>query len=182
MKTRRSQFRRHARRLLGSDRGSAAVEFSIIAPVLILLMAGAFEIGRALQSVQTVNKLASQFAIAWADCTDEPVTACQAEMVQYTNSATIANLAPQLSNPVTLQMYQITSTSGAPTVQYTYPVGTVPTAAQISAAQQVLTSPGQSGVIVTVSYTYQMAIFTGLLSKVIPSTIPMSYTVVQMKA
>jgi Flp pilus assembly protein TadG len=180
-----SRLRRLAKHLVRSDRGAAAVEFSIIAPVLILLMAAAFEIGRALQSVQAVNKLASQFAIAWADCTDEPVGTCgpSGELKQYTNdtAVAVANLAPQLSNTVTLQMFQVTMAGTTPTVVYSYPTGASLTAAQVAAAQSVLTS-GQSGVVVTVSYSYQMAIFTSFLSHIIPSTIPMNYTVAQLKA
>jgi Flp pilus assembly protein TadG len=165
-----------------SQSGVAAVEFALIAPVLILLMAGSFEIGRALQSVQAVNKLASQYAIAWADCTDEPAGTCNTELSQYTNANAIANLAPQLSNTVTLQMFQVTMSGTTPTVVYSYPTGGTLTSTQIAAAQSVLQTSGQSGVIVTVSYTYKIAIFSGVLANLVPTTIPMTYTIAQLKA
>jgi Flp pilus assembly protein TadG len=184
-----SRVRRAFRSFGRSQGGVAAAEFALIAPTLILLMACAFEVGRALQSVQAVNKLASQYAIAWADCTDEPAGTCggtgstpTGELAQYANTNAIANLAPQLNaSAVTLQMFQVTMSGTTPTVVHGYPGGTL-TATQIAAAQSVLQTSGQSGVIVTVSYTYRIAVFSSLLANLVPATIPMTYTIAQLKA
>jgi hypothetical protein len=54
-------------------------------------------------------------------------------------------------------------------------------ATQIADAQAQLTN-GQSGVVVTVNYTYTVSVFPGALSGIIPASFPMSFTVVQLKA
>ena len=71
--------------------------------------------------------------------------------------------------------------SGAPQVSYAYPSGSALTAAQSAAASAVLTN-GQTGVVVTVSYTYTLDVFPGVLNGLVPSSIPLSYTVAQLKA
>jgi len=166
---------------MASRAGSAAIEFAMVAPVLILMSAGVYEVGRAFQSVSAANKLASQYAVAWADCSDLPTGTCNTELGIYDTSSAMTNLAPQLINTVGLKMFQVTMTAGAPTVTYSYPAGSSLTGAQTSAATSTLTN-GQKGVIVTVSYTHTLDIFSGVLSGIVPASIPMSYTVVQLKA
>jgi Flp pilus assembly protein TadG len=164
-----------------SRRGNAAIEFALIAPVLVVMAAGVYEVGRAFQSLSSVNKLASQYAIAWADCADLPAGTCNTELGIYDTTSAIKNLAPQLSNDVTLQMFQVTMSGSTPTVNYSYPSSGTLSAAQTSAAASTL-SNGQRGVIVTVSYTHTLDIFSGVLHDIVPPSIPMSYTVVQLKA
>jgi Flp pilus assembly protein TadG len=169
-------------RFLRSARGIAAVEFAIIAPIVIIIMGGLYEVGCAFQSLTAVNELASQYAISWADCSDNPVGTCNTEMSLYTPVAAIDNVAPQLAaagGTVTVQMFQVTMSGTTPTV--TYPSGSTLSAAQILAAQTAFTS-GQTGVIVTVSYTYKLVLFPNLLSGIIPATFPMTFTVAQLKA
>jgi Flp pilus assembly protein TadG len=169
------------RKWRASRAGSSAVEFALLAPILLVMMGGAWEIGRIIQCMSTANKIASQYAIVWADCTDQPSGACQTEMAMYDSSYTTQNIAPQLANKATLQMFQVAMVGTTPTVTYAYPSGQALSAAQTTAAQNMLTS-GQNGVIVTVTYTYSLSLFSGILSGIVPSSIPINYTVVQLKA
>ncbi|HVY35485.1 MAG TPA: TadE family protein [Caulobacteraceae bacterium] len=165
-----------------SRRGSAAVEFAIISPIMILILAGLYEVGSAFQSLTAVNELASQYAISWADCSDNPAGTCNTEIGLYSPTAAISNVAPQLTAAnVTLKMFQVTMSGTTPTVTYSYPSSSTLNATQTAAAQASLTS-GQTGVIVTVNYTYTVSVFPVALSGVIPASFPMSFTVVQLKA
>jgi Flp pilus assembly protein TadG len=164
-----------------SHAGNSAIEFAMIAPVLLAMSAGVYELGRAFQSLSAANKLASQYAIAWADCADLPAGTCNTELGIYDTSSAMKNIAPQLTNTITLQMFQVTMSGSTPTVTYSYPNGGALSSAQTSAAATTLSS-GQKGVIVTVKYTHTLDIFSGVLSGIVPSSIPMSYTVVQLKA
>ena len=175
-------MRRRARVGFGASRsGSAAVEFAFIAPVLILLGAGVFELTRAFQARGAIDKLASQYAITYADCVDSPAGACNTELSSFDAAASLKNLEPLLVHPITLQMFQVVMNNSTPQVTYAYPSGGSLTSAQSTAASNVLTS-GQTGVVVTVSYTYTLDIFPGVLNGIVPSSIPMSYTVAQLKA
>jgi Flp pilus assembly protein TadG len=174
---------RAPRRSLKRDQGGAvAVEFAVIAPMVIVILAGLYELGHAFQTLTAVNGLAAQYAISWADCQDNPTGTCQTEMGLYTTTSAIGNLAPQLTAAnVSVQMFQVTMSGTTPNVTYKYPTAATLTASQTTAAQQSLSS-GQTGVVVTVAYTYNVSIFPGVLSGLVPSTIPMSYTVVQLKS
>jgi hypothetical protein len=91
-------------------------------------------------------------------------------------------LAPQITAAnVSLEMFQVTMSGTTPSVTYSYPNGTGLNASQTTAAQNYFTS-GQNGVIVTVVYTYNVVVFPGVLSGLIPSSFPMSFTVCQLKA
>ena len=173
---------RFHRRFARSRRGSAAVEFAIIAPIVLVILGGLYEVGHAFQTLAAVNELASQYAISWADCSDNPAGTCNTEISLYSPSNAIGNVAPQLTAAsVTLQMFQVTMSGTTPSVTYAYPSGAGLTAAQTTAAQAAFTS-GQTGVIVTVNYTYNVTVFPGVLSGVIPASFPMSFTVTQLKA
>lgn len=170
------------RRFLRSRGGSTAVEFAIIAPIVIVILGGLYEVGHAFQSLSAVNELATQYAISWADCADNPAGTCNTEIGLYSPAAAIGNVAPQLTAAnVTLQMFQVTMSGTTPGVTYAYPSGAALSAAQTTAAQTAFTS-GQTGVIVTVSYTYNVTVFPGVLSGIIPASFPMSFTVAQLKA
>jgi Flp pilus assembly protein TadG len=168
------------RRWLKSARGSAAVEFAFIAPIVIVILGGLYEVGCAFQALTAVNELASQYAISWADCLDNPAGTCNTEMNLYKPAAAIGNVAPQLTAAnTTVQMFQVTMNGTTPSV--TYPSGSTLNAVQTLAAQNAFLS-GQTGVIVTVSYTYTVSLFPGVLSGIIPANFPMNFTVAQVKA
>ena len=171
------------RRFLGQERGVAAVEFALLAPVLIVMLGGLYEAGAAFQAMTAANGLASQYAISWADCQDNPLTTCQTEMnTLYAPTAAISNVAPQLvAANVKLQMFQVNMNGTTPTPTYSYSSsgGATMSAAQTAAAQASLTS-GQNGVVVTVTYTYTVSM-PGLVG-IFPASFPMTFTVVQLKA
>jgi len=60
-----------------SRSGTAAIEFAFILPVLLMMFAGVVEAGRLFQVYDATNRLATQYAIVLADCSDipEPATA-----------------------------------------------------------------------------------------------------------
>ena len=169
-------------RFLRDRRAAAGVEFAFIVPVMLLMTAGVYEIGRIFQSQSAANKIASQYAIAYADCVDLPAGTCKTELSLYTSTYGLKNLAPELTNATTIQLFQVAMSGTTPNVTYSYPNGASLTPAQSTAASNVLTD-GQSGVIVTVNYTYTMDMFPSALSKTtLPASWNFAYTVVQLKA
>lgn len=165
-----------------ADRGTAAIEFAIVVPVLILLVGGIAEIGRAFQIYNNVNRLAAQYAIAWSDCTDVPAGACSTELLTYSSSATIKNIVPALKPAsLALGMFQVQMNGTTPAVVYAYPVGTTLTSAEIAAAQSTLKA-GQSGIVVTASYSHQLEYFKSAMEPILGNPVTMTYTVVQLKS
>jgi Flp pilus assembly protein TadG len=61
-----SRTRRGLCRLLGSERGTAVVEFALVAPILFLLVFGILDFGRALNYYNDITQLAGQGARAAA--------------------------------------------------------------------------------------------------------------------
>jgi Flp pilus assembly protein TadG len=162
--------------------GTAAVEFAIVLPVMIALAGGSFELGRAFQAYDATNRLATQYAFVWADCSDSPVGTCLTELSTYTPSASLANIAPQLiTSNISLRMFQVTAAQSSVNVVYAYPGGQSMTAAEQAAALAVLNN-GQSGVVVSISYVHSLLAFTTLMSPIIGSSYTMAFTVVQVKA
>jgi Flp pilus assembly protein TadG len=56
--------RRRLRQLVGSERGTAVVEFALVAPILFLLVFGILDFGRALNYYNDITQLAGQGARA----------------------------------------------------------------------------------------------------------------------
>jgi Flp pilus assembly protein TadG len=170
------------RRFARSRTATAAVEFAIVVPVMLTMMGGGFELGRAFQAYNAANRLATQYAFTWADCSDSPAGTCLTEINTYTPAATLTNIAPQLTAAnISLRMFQVTVNGANVNTVYAYPTGATPTAAEKTAATSTLTN-GQTGVIVSVSYVYNLMVFSTLMSPVIGSSYTMAFTVVQMKA
>jgi Flp pilus assembly protein TadG len=173
------------RRLLaafGADRRAVvAIEFAIIAPVMLLLAGGVFEIGSLLHANAAVNRLAMQYAVSFANCSDTSAGACQTELNQYATTAALGNIAPQLSSAlVTLSMAQVTMNGTSPTIEYASPTGLTLSAAQTAALQAAVAS-GQAGVVVTVTYKYSPLVFTTLMAPYIGSSFTLTYTAAQLK-
>jgi Flp pilus assembly protein TadG len=166
------------RRWLRSDRATAALEFGLTVPTLLLFIGGIVEFGRAFQVYAVVNRLAAQYAIVWADCSDPSNTGvCSTEMTNYTAANAIANIAPQLvASRLTLQMFQVLMSGTTPTIVYAYPTG-----ATLSTAQATLSS-GQSAVIVTASYSHTLVYFSALMTPFLGSHLTPAYTIVQLKS
>ncbi len=172
---------RSCRKLWMSRQAAAASEFALILPIILFLFAAVIEFGRLFQVYAATNRVAAQFAIAWADCSDDPAGTCQTELGAYTASYTLANIAPQLDpTKLTLTMFQVTMSGTTATVVYAYPSGASLSAAQTSAAQANFAS-GQTGVIVSASYVHTLDFFGNLISPYLGSYLTPSYTVAQLK-
>ena len=81
-----------ARKFLESRSATAAVEFAVLVPVMLGMAGGGFELGRAFQAYNAANRLATQYAFVWSDCSDSPAGICLTELSTYTPSA--PNVAP----------------------------------------------------------------------------------------
>lgn len=170
------------RKLLGERAGTAAVEFAVIAPVMIALAAGSVELGNAFQVYNAANRLATQYAFTWADCSDSPAGTCLTELSGFTSSSSLANIAPQLvTASISLRMFQVTVAGNNVNVVYAYPTGQTLTAAETTAATSTLTN-GQSGVVVSISYVHTLLAFQTLMTPIIGSSFTTAFTVVQVKA
>jgi Flp pilus assembly protein TadG len=169
-------------KLWASRRAAAASEFALILPVILLMFAAIVEFGAIFQVYAAVNRVATQFAIAWADCSDSPAGTCQTELNTYTASYTIANIAPQLTaTSLTLTMFEVQMSGTTPTVVYAYPSGATMSAAQTVAAQTSFSS-GQTGVVVTASYVHTLQFFTTLMTPFLGGNLTPTYTVAQLKS
>jgi Flp pilus assembly protein TadG len=173
------------RRLMApfSDRrGFAAVEFALLAPVIIVIIAGITEFGRIYVVYNTVNRIATQYAISWADCSDSPVGTCSTEMSLYTPSYALGNVAPQIkASGLTLQMFQVTMGATSPTVVYAYPTGGSLSTAQTNLIKATFTN-GQSAVLVTATYAHTLAFFPKSMTALLGSLLAPSYTALQLKS
>ncbi len=167
--------------LAAHRRGTAAVEFAAVAPIMVLLVGAIFEIGSLLRANAVVNRLVMQYAISYADCSDTSTGVCGTEVAEYGTSAALANIAPQLTAAnLTLDMAQVKMNGTTPTVEYSYPSGLTLTSAQIAALQATVAS-GQTGVVVTATYPYQLLVFSTLMAPFIGTNFSFSYTAAQLK-
>ena len=157
------------------------MEFALIAPLLLLLAGAIVEFGMVFKAYNATDRLAAQYAISWADCSDLPAGTCQTELATYTAAATISNVAPQLiAANVTLQMFQVRMAGSTPVVIYAYPSGGTLSSQQVTAAQGILQA-GQLGVVVTATYQHSLNLFSALMTSYLSSKLRPSYTVVQLK-
>lgn len=101
-------------RFIGSTDGVAGIEFTIVAPILVLLLLGFYDAGTALA---IYNK--TRFATATlAQITNQYTTIHDTDMTQILG-ATTAVLAPYSGTPATSNVSQIAiSASGAATVSW----------------------------------------------------------------
>ena len=139
-----------------SARGTAVIEFTLVVPIMMVLVAAIAEFGLILDVYNQTDRLATQYAIAWAACSDDGVQACKGELPTYASPSTIGNVAPRLTPAnVVLQMHEVSMAGAVPASIYAYPTGSAPSPDQVAAARSVL-SDKQVGVIVTVAYTHTL--------------------------
>ena len=174
-------MRRFLPYFLKSRRGNAAIEFAFTLPVILLLIGGIVEFGRAFQVYGAVNRLATRYAIAWADCSDSPTGTCNTELAMYTSPIAMQNLVPQLTNAITLRMIEVQMAGTTPTVLYASPVGATLNATELPIALSAIAS-GQTGVVVTVGYTHTLIFFQTLMAPILGATRTISYSVAQLKS
>jgi Flp pilus assembly protein TadG len=160
---------------------TAAIEFAFIVPILLMMFAGVVEFGRLFQVYDATNRLATQYAIVYADCSDNPVGACGTELAALGSTTTFANIVPQLqTSQLSVSIFQVSMSGTTPTVIYAYPTGATLSASQVAAAQGTLAN-GQAGVVVTATYNHTLQFFQTLMSPYLASALTASYTVVQLK-
>lgn len=161
--------------------GSVSVEFALLASVLLTLSAGTVEFGRCLQMYRAVNRIATQYAIVWADCVDTPTGTCNTELAAYASQNTLSNIAAELTTAsISVRMLQVYMSGATPTVTYSYPTGASLTTAERTIATGLLADT-QSGVIVTGSYTHTVSFFPHVMGALLAPLLTPSFTVAQMK-
>ena len=166
---------------MSGRRGSVAVEFALVAPLLLTLAGGIVELGGALRAYAAVNRLAMQYAISFADCSDTSSGVCQTELNQYVTSFMTGNIAPMLTPAnLVVSMSQVLMNGTTPTVEYQSTGSPALSAAQTTALQAAVPS-GQTGVVDTVTYQYSLLVFATLMTPIIGSSFNISYTVAQLK-
>jgi Flp pilus assembly protein TadG len=175
------------RRVIGDRRATSALEFAIIAPVMLLLGGGIVEVGALLRAYASVHRVAMQYALSWADCPEGVIglAGCASELTSYTSLSSIANLAPALTPAkLDLEMVEFTmSVLNLPTVVLSNPGAALATTlSSLTASLQSVVPAGSSGVVVKVSYPYSLMFFSTLMAPVIGSTFTISYSVTQLKA
>ncbi len=157
------------------------VEFALVAPLLLTLAGGIVELGAVLRAYAAVNRLAMQYAVSFADCSDNSTGACQTELNQYVTSFMVGNIAPMLTPAnLSVSMSQVAMNGTTPTVEYQSSGSAALSAAQTTALQAAVPS-GQTGVVDTVTYQYSLLIFSTLMAPIIGSSFNISYTVAQLK-
>lgn len=102
------------RRFVGSTSGLAAIEFAVIMPVLLLLLLGTFDAGRAI-SVYMKTRSAT-YTLAAITNQYSKVTPIQSSDMQAITGATAAVLSPFPTAPATVTITQIKQTSATQAV------------------------------------------------------------------
>jgi Flp pilus assembly protein TadG len=168
-------------RFIRSRSATAAIEFAFIVPILVMMMAGVVECGRLFQVYNATNRLATQYAIVYADCSDDPVGTCATELAALGTTTAFANIVPQLqTSQLSVTIFQVRMSGTTPTVEYGYPTSSTLSASQVTAATAALAS-GQVGVVVTATYNHTLQFFSTLMNPYLASVLTPSYTVVQLK-
>jgi Flp pilus assembly protein TadG len=102
------------RRFAGSTSGLAAIEFAIILPVLLLLLLGTFDAGRAITIYMKVR--AATYTLAAVTNQYSTTTPIQLADMQAITGATAAVLSPYPSAPASVTITQVKQTSSTQAV------------------------------------------------------------------
>ncbi len=184
-------------KLFRSSRGTATIEFALLVPILMLLTGGIVEFGRIYMVYDQTDRLANQYANAWADCVDGATQNCATttssgsagELGELSGANTVGNIFPMLQSAnLTLQMFEVTLNSTAsPTVLYPSggSLGTAQTNAITAAGFNAAKYNGQYAVIVTATYQHSLMYFSSVMTPFLNPTgsslLKPSYTVAQLK-
>lgn len=105
-------MRKPYRRFIRSTRGVAAIEFAIVAPLLVLMLVETFDIGNAIAVYMKVR--AATFALASiANQYSTGTSGIQTSDMTAITGSTTAILAPYSSTPTTVKITQIKMTSAS---------------------------------------------------------------------
>jgi Flp pilus assembly protein TadG len=162
------------------DRAIAAIEFAIIVPVIVALAAATLEFGMYYRSLDAVNKLASQYAIAWSDCVDD--ANCESEATTLSNTTLATNLTNGLVPAnISIRMFRATraSSSTINTPEVVRPSGATADANEVAAIVSKAETNGEYGVVVTVTYTHTPQFFASTANTFLSSYMTMRARVAQ---
>lgn len=174
-----SSLRAHLHAFLINRSGVAAVEFGLLAPLLLVMTFGTFELSRALvmhkrfqRATSMVGDLATREKQLWPETKTSGVTTADAKATLAGIMQSIAHvMEPYSSTPLQLRVYQVWAslTDGTKTKvewSYQYPSGaTVGCGDAKTVASGVLAGNGRA---IFVDATYQ---YTPLLSNLLPGIV-----------
>jgi Flp pilus assembly protein TadG len=146
-----SALRRFARHFKANQKGVAAIEFALIAPVMIALYVGLIEFSNAL----TLDRKLTHTASALADLVAQDNDITDGEMTDIL-AASAAIVAPYSASPLRLVVSSVVADgANKTTVAWSDAKNTSPRG-QGSTVQlpDGLTEPGSSVILAEVSYTY----------------------------
>lgn len=169
------------RRFRHDDNAIAAIEFAIIVPVVVALFATTLEFGLYYRSLDAVNKLASQYAIAFADCFDD--ADCTTERSAIISSTLATNLTQGLvPASLTIRMFKV-NVSSTGTITVKVPSGgTLDTNEQAAVTTKIYKSGvAREGVVVTVSYTHSAQFFASTANTFLAPYFNIKARVAQLK-
>jgi len=155
----RGLLSRLARLVKRDERGVAAVEFALLAPVLVMLFIGIVEICHAV----TIDRRVSQAAHSTADLVTQKQDLCTADAADIMNIVGQL-LAPYNATPLNIAIIGVRvngtdTTQGTVTWSYSYNGASAPSTGGTYALPANLIGPGRTGVVSVASYPYTAPIF-----------------------
>lgn len=155
-------------RYMSNRSGSVAIEFALIAPILLLLFIGVFEVEEAIRADMKVSAAAQTMAMLVAMQSSVSST----QMTDYCTAAGYV-MAPFSSGPLQIAVASVTNNAGV--VGQDWSDTTCGNASAIADATASGSSmvPTATNSVIVVQATYR---YTGAVNLVLPSTITMTQT------
>lgn len=155
------------RRLLRDRRGVAAVEFALIAPVMLLMLSGIIELSNLLMAERRVLEAGNSVADLIGQSTD--LSTSDLNDI-YSAAAQVMSPFPSASLKIGVASVRYDDTTGVPYLSWSgsYNSGSVSNPTTMATG---LGEAGESVIVVVVSYTY-----TPVLNTIIPASFTLSET------